>query len=251
MPKKTQKTLTAFTGTSGFMYPHWGRGVFYPEHLPQRKWLEHYAEYFDTVELNVTFYRLPTAEAFKSWYKRSPRGFAFALKGSRFITHIKRLKDCQSPLKLYFERARLLKEKLSVVLWQLPPRYKKDAQRLRDFIKALKPYTGYRHAFEFRDPSWLEEQIYELLKEADMAICEADWPCMPQDLPLTASFAYLRRHGPGGLYSGCYSKAFLKQDARRIKDWLDKGRSVYIYFNNDADGWAVRNAIELKEMLKE
>ncbi|MFN3467773.1 MAG: DUF72 domain-containing protein, partial [Candidatus Brocadiales bacterium] len=162
-------------GTSGFIYPHWGNGVFYPEGLPQRRWLEYYAEYFDTVELNVAFYRLPTEVAFRSWYKRTPKGFAFALKGSRFITHVKRLKDCQEPLELYFGRARLLKEKLSVVLWQLPPRYKKDVQRLETFIKFLKPYASYRHAFEFRDASWMSEEVYKLLSEADMALCEADW----------------------------------------------------------------------------
>lgn len=243
-------------GTSGFIYPHWGGGVFYPEGLPQRGWLEYYAERFDTVELNVTFYRLPTEGAFRSWYKRTPEGFAFALKGSRFITHIKRLKDCQAPLELYFDRARLLKEKLSVVLWQLPPRYKKDIQRLKTFIKSLKPYTTYRHAFEFRDASWMAEEVYELLREADMALCEADWPGMPQFAPgesITTGFVYLRHHGPGGewgLYSGCYSKAFLRKEAERIKALLKQGRSVYIYFNNDAEGWAVRNALELKEILK-
>ncbi len=254
MPKKTPKAPAAFVGTSGFIYPHWGGGVFYPEDLPQRRWLEYYTEYFDTVELNVAFYRLPTEEAFKSWHKRTPEGFAFALKGSRFITHIKRLKDCQEPLKLYFERARLLKEKLSAVLWQLPPRYKKDTQRLKAFIKSLKPYTNYRHAFEFRDESWVAEEVYELLGEADMAICEADWPGMPQNLPTTASFAYLRRHGPEaewGLYAGCYSKASLRKDTKRIRNWMKQDKSVYVYFNNDAEGWAVKNALELKEMLKE
>ena len=255
----------AFVGTSGFIYPHWGGGVFYPEDLPQRRWLEYYAGHFDTAELNVTFYRLPTEGAFRSWYKRTPKGFAFALKGSRFITHIKRLKDCQGPLESYFDRARLLKEKLSVVLWQLPPRYKKDTQRLKTFIKSLKPYTACRHAFEFRDASWVAEEVYELLGEADMALCEADWPGMPQSTlngPVTASpvpiryrasFVYLRHHGPGGewgLYSGCYSKAFLREEAERIKALLKQGRSVYIYFNNDAEGWAVRNALELKEILK-
>jgi uncharacterized protein YecE (DUF72 family) len=243
----------AFIATSGFIYPHWGGGVFYPEDLPQRRWLEYYCEYFDTVELNVAFYRLPSEEAFKSWYRRTPKGFAFALKGSRFITHIKRLRECQEPLKLYFSRARLLKEKLSVVLWQLPPRYRKDTERLESFITALKPYSRYRHAFEFREASWMSEEVQDLLRGADMALCEADWPGMPQDLPATASFAYLRRHGPEaewGLYAGCYGKTSLRKDARRIRDWLEQGKGVYVYFNNDAEGWAVRNALELKEILK-
>ena len=120
-------------GTSGYNYPHWWNGVFYPSDLPQRKWLEYYAEYFDTVELNVSFYRLPKKEVFEGWYKRTPKHFLFAVKGSRFITHIKRLKDCRDPLSLLFEHASPLKEKLGVVLWQLPPRFKFQKERLEEF----------------------------------------------------------------------------------------------------------------------
>lgn len=252
LTKKIQKRPGIFIGTSGFIYNHWGGGVFYPDGLPQKKWLEYYAEHFDTVELNVTFYRLPSEKAFKSWYKRTPKSFAFGLKGSRFITHIKRLKDCQEPLNLYFNRAKLLREKLSVILWQLPPRYKKDMERLKVFIKYLKPYARYRHVFEFRDESWLSNDVYELFRKVDMAICEADWPGMPQNIPVTASFVYLRRHGPKAekaLYSGCYSKKSLKEDARRIRDWHKKGKSIYVYFNNDEGGWAIKNSLELKGML--
>ncbi len=251
--KQARKTPAAFVGTSGFIYDHWGGDVFYPEGLPQRKWLEYYVEYFDTVEINVAFYRLPSEEAFKSWYERTPKGFTFALKGSRFITHVKKLKDCKEPSQLYFSRACLLKEKLSVVLWQLPPRYKKNVERLKDFIQLLRPYSAYRHAFEFRDTSWIDEEIYNLLGEANMAVCEADWPGMPQNLAITADFAYLRRHGTQGElgpYAGRYNKAFLRKDSKRVKDLLAQGKRAYIYFNNDAEGWAVKNALELKEMLK-
>lgn len=250
--KKNKKRPTIFIGTSGFVYKHWGGGVFYPDGLPQKKWFEYYTEHFDTVELNVAFYRLPTEKAFESWYKRTPKSFAFSLKGSRFITHIKKLKDCEEPLKLYFDRAKLLREKLSVILWQLPPRYKKDMERLKIFIKYLKPYDRYRHAFEFRDESWFSNDVYELFRKADMAICEADWPGMPQNTPITASFVYLRRHGPEAEkahYSGCYSKKSLKEDARRIKNLLKKGKSIYVYFNNDEKGRAVKNSLELKGIL--
>lgn len=250
--KRIQKRPSILVGTSGFFYDHWGDGTFYPKNLSKRKWLEYYTEHFDTVELNVAFYRLPTEKTFKSWYKRTPKDFAFALKGSRFITHIKRLKDCQDPLKLYFDRAKLLREKLTVILWQLPPRYKINIERLKTFIKYLRPYARCRHAFEFRDESWFSKGVYELLREEDMALCEADYPGMPQNIPATASFVYLRRHGPEAenvIYSGCYSKEYLKRDARRIKNWHKRGKSIYVYFNNDIEGWAIKNSQELKGIL--
>lgn len=250
--KTTRKKVRAFVGTSGFMYDHWGDGVFYPEKLPKREWLEFYTEHFDTVELNVAFYRLPSEDAFRSWYKRTPKGFTFALKGSRFITHIKRLKDCREPLKLYFKRARILKEKLSVVLWQLPPRFRKDIPRLRDFVRVLRTYKSTRHAFELRDASWFDAEVYEVLRQADMALCMADWPRYGLRIPDTASFIYLRRHGPEGgrPYTGCYPKADLQKDARTLKKWLSSGKDVYIYFNNDERGWAVRNALDVKKSIE-
>ncbi|MEE9584284.1 MAG: DUF72 domain-containing protein [Candidatus Brocadiales bacterium] len=247
----TKKRAAALVGTSGFTYKHWGSGVFYPIKLPQREWLEFYAEHFDTVELNVTFYRLPSEDTFRSWYRRPTKTFKFALKGSRFITHVKRLKDCREPLKLYFKRARLLKEKLSVVLWQMPPRFRKDIPRLRDFVRALRVYRTTRHAFEFRDKTWFDAGVYEILHEADMALCMADWPRFKVEIPETAGFVYLRRHGPEGgrLYAGCYPKADLRRDAREIKKWLSAGKDVYVYFNNDAHGWAVKNALAVRKLL--
>ena len=249
------KKAMAFVGTSGFVYKHWADGIFYPKKLPQREWLEFYATHFNTVELNVAFYRLPSEDVFKSWYRRTPGDFSFALKGSRFITHIKRLKDCDESLKLYFKRARLLREKLSIVLWQLPPRFKKDIPRLRNFVRALKGYRSVRHAFEFRDVTWFDAEVFELLHEADktldVAVCMADWPSHVVKIPETASFIYLRRHGPegDGLYTGCYPKGELQKDARKIKKWLSEGKDVYIYFNNDANGWAVKNALDVRKLL--
>jgi uncharacterized protein YecE (DUF72 family) len=146
-------------GTSGYYYKHW-QGVFYPLKLPQRKQLEYYSQFFDTVELNVTFYRLPQEKAFLSWYERTPKDFLFTIKGSRFITHIKRLKDCTEPVKRFFEKASLLKEKLGMILWQLPPNFKCNLNRLKDFLDALYPYTDYHHTFEFRHPSWFCPQSY-------------------------------------------------------------------------------------------
>lgn len=240
-----------FIGTSGYSYDHWAGGVFYPEDLPTDKWLEFYAKYFKSVELNVTFYRLPTKAAFLSWYKRTPKDFLFAIKGSRFITHIKRLKDCKEPLELFFERASVLRDKLSVVLWQLPPKFRAQPNRLSDFIGRLKRFKRFRHAFEFREKSWFSDEIYEILRKANMAICAADWPEFAQKPPLTCDFSYIRRHGTGAfLYAGCYSSDALKKDAIDIEKMLKHGIDVYIYFNNDALGYAVKNAQTLQGFLK-
>jgi uncharacterized protein YecE (DUF72 family) len=140
-------------GTSGFTYPHW-RGVFYPEKLPQSKWLEYYAEFLPSLELNVTFYRLPAESAFESWYRRTPHHFTFALKGSRFITHVKRLKDPQEPLTLFFARSKKLKQKHRVTLWQFPPGFKVNKERIEKFVQSLREHSECLHAFEFRDQSW-------------------------------------------------------------------------------------------------
>lgn len=240
-----------YIGTSGYSYEHWADDVFYPKGLPKDKWLEFYVKYFKSTELNVTFYRLPLKVAFAGWDKRTPKDFAFAIKGSRFITHIKRLKDCQKPLELFFDRADPLKNKLSVVLWQLPPKFLAKPDRLINFIGQLKKFKHIRHAFEFRDKSWFSGEVYEILRKSNMAICIADYPKFAKELPLTADFAYIRRHGGGtSLYAGCYSNAALKKDAAKIKKLLKDGIDVYIYFNNDAMGYAVKNAQTLQRFLK-
>lgn len=240
-----------FIGTSGYSYPHWGDGVFYPEGLSQQKWLEYYTQKFNTVELNVTFYRLPRESMFKGWYERTPGDFSFVVKGSRFITHIKRLKECEEPLKLFLDRVKFLKEKLSCILWQLPPKFKADEERLISFIKLLKVQKKYRQVFEFRNKSWYKDSIFEILKEHNMALCIADWPEFSRQGPVVADFVYLRRHGVGAhLYGGCYTSRHLKRDAKMLNPWLEEGRDVYIYFNNDAHGYAPENALFLKKLLK-
>lgn len=236
-----------YIGTSGYIYKHWGNGVFYPPELPQKEWFNFYCKTFNTVELNVTFYRLVGEEVFKNWYKKSPKNFSFVVKGSRFITHIKRLKDPGSSLQLFFKRASLLKEKLRVVLWQLPPKFKADIVRLEKFLKELKQYKTCKFVFEFRNPGWFEKDIIELLKSYNIAICKADWPLCSKNAPDIANFIYIRRHGTEGqLYGGCYSEEQLHQDANFIRS-IDK--TTFIYFNNDAYGHAIRNAIQLKEIL--
>ncbi len=235
-------------GCSGFLYDSW-REAFYPEELPQKKWLSFYVENLNTVELNVTFYRLLKKEAFERWYKETPPDFAFSLKGSRFITHIKKLKDVELPLSTFFNVTTPLMEKLEVVLWQLPPNLKVNLKSFEDFIKTLKTYPV-RHVFEFRHKSWINNKVLNLLSASNMAVCMADWPEFIDELPLTADFVYIRRHGKGGSYATNYSIEELKNDAKKIKAYLKQGKDVYIYFNNDAFAYAPKNATELNAILE-
>lgn len=234
-------------GCSGFNYYDW-KGNFYPVDLPQDKWLDYYANTFNTVELNVTFYRLPLARVFDKWHKETPLDFVFSLKGSRFITHIKRLLEPEDPLNLFFQRASGLKEKLKVVLWQFSPGFKIELQRLRNFLELLKPYN-IRNAFEFRNESWITKETFDLCKQYNVSLCMADWPEFIDDIAVTSDFVYIRRHGKGGSYATLYSRDELKRDAKRIRNYLKDGKDVFIYFNNDYHGYAPRNALELKEML--
>jgi len=235
-----------FVGTSGFSYPHWGKGVFYPEDLPQRDWFLYYTKQFDTVELNVSFYRLPKKEVFTGWRKKAGENFVFSVKGNRFITHIKRLKDCQEPVKRFFENAIKIKREKDIVLWQLSPRFKADPERLSKFLKLLP--KNWRYAFEFRDESWLSEKIYKMLKQYNTAIVFQDYPDWPITEKITADFVYLRFHGKTHLYTSCYTEKELTGWANKIKAWQKKGPDCYAFFNNDALGYAVENAKQLKDL---
>ncbi|MDD5553885.1 MAG: DUF72 domain-containing protein [Candidatus Omnitrophica bacterium] len=234
-----------FIGTSGWNYAHW-RKVFYPDGLGQNKWLAHYVNFFNSVELNVTFYRLVQKKTFQNWNKTTPGGFNFAVKGSRFITHIKRLKDSGESLKLFLDNAKGLKEKLAAVLWQLPPGFKKDLKRLESFLKLLKK-AGVRQAFEFRNASWFDKEVYETLKGNNACLCMAHsgrFPCVKE---ITADFVYLRFHGGASLYGSNYSDKELKEWACFAKGLSNK--DVFAFFNNDAYGYAVKNALRFKELL--
>ncbi|NIM47423.1 MAG: DUF72 domain-containing protein [Candidatus Aenigmarchaeota archaeon] len=239
-----------YIGTSGYSYPHWSDGVFYPSGLYQPKWLEFYAENFNTVELNVTFYRLPAKKVFEGWYGRTPKDFLFVVKGSRFITHIKRLKNVEEPISLLFDRALALKEKLGMILWQLPPSLKVDTKRLEQFLKLLKTQSKSRYTFEFRNQSWFTDKIYELLKKYNAALCIADSPSFPKEEVVTADFVYVRFHGGTELYGSNYSDKELSNWAQKIKKWTKQNLDVYCYFNNDAYGYAIQNARTLKDLVK-
>lgn len=235
-------------GCSGFLYDSW-RGTFYPVKLPQKRWLSFYVRKFNSVELNVTFYRLLKKEAFERWHKETPPQFSFSLKGSRFITHLKKLKDVELPLLTFFNTTAPLLEKLEVVLWQLPPNFKANLKNLEDFVEAIKLYPV-RHVFEFRHKTWINKRVLKLLSASNIAVCMADWPEFINELPVTADFVYIRRHGEGGGYATNYTTEQLKKDAKRIKTYLKLGKDVYIYFNNDALGYAPKNAMELKTILE-
>lgn len=238
-----------YIGCSGFLYEHW-KGIFYPEELPQKRWFEYYCSRFRSVELNVTFYKLPDKETFHKWYGETPSGFKICLKGSRFITHVKKLKASAEPLDVFLSRAASLKEKLGAILWQLPPGLKADTGRLSEFLENLRPYKV-RSTFEFRDESWINHKgVISLLEKENASLCMADWPEFLNDLPVTADFVYIRRHGEGGSYATCYTTKQLKADATRIRRYLKDKKDVYIYFNNDAFGYAPQNALELMELLK-
>ena len=235
-------------GCSGYVYPHWRGGVFYPKGLPQKDELQYYAQKFKTVELNSPFYHLPQKKTFENWRKRTPKDFIFAVKVSRFITHIKKLKDCKKAWMTFFERASALKEKLGPFLFQFPPSWKKDLQRVEDFLKFSKK-ENLLFAFEFRHPSWFSRDIFEILKKFKTALVFADSPRWKSVEEITADFFYIRMHGGKKLYSSEYTKEELSFLAKKIKKYLKKGLDVYVYFNNDAYGFAPKNAKELEKML--
>ncbi len=230
------------------MYDDW-KGTFYPEELAKKQWFEYYYKKFPTVELDVTFYRLPEKETFSKWYNETPKDFVLSLKGSRFVTHIKKLKAPEEPLDVFFTRAAALKEKLGVVLWQLPADFKSDTETLREFLEALKKYNV-KNTFEFRDKSWISKKTISLLEKYNAGICMADWPDFLCDLPVTTDFVYIRRHGSDGKCSTCYTCAQLKSDAKAIDKFIKQGKDVYMYFNNGVSGYAPKNAKELRDILK-
>lgn len=233
-------------GTSGWHYDDW-RGRFYPEKLPKNKWLEFYARHFTTLELNNSFYHLPSEAAFARWYDSSPPDFTFAVKVSRFITHIKRLKECDEPLANFMSRCRLLKEKLGPLLYQLPPGLHRDDEVLASFL--LKLPRELKHVIEFRHKSWLVEEVFEILRRYNVGFCVFDMPGLTSPLLATVSFAYIRFHGREGLYSSCYTDAELADWAKGIAGLAQNLESVYIYFNNDVEGFALKNAETIRDML--
>lgn len=250
-------------GCSGWQYRDW-RGQFYPPDLPASRWLAHYAEAFDTVEVNNTFYRLPEATTFSAWRAATPAGFVVAVKASRFLTHLKRLLDPGPPLALLFGRALALGTRLGPVLYQLPATMRFDADRLRRFLDALPahprdvqaelpgvpPRGPFRHVVEFRDRSWYRDDVFRWLGEAGAAVCLHDKAGAELDDIAAGPFVYVRFHGTSGHYHGSYPDASLERWAERLHEAALRGRDVYAYFNNDAGAAAVGNARTLARLLQ-
>ncbi len=234
-------------GTSGWHYKHW-LGQFYPATLAAKDMFRFYALHFNTVELNNTFYRLPAIETFESWRDNSPNNFLFAVKGSRFITHMKKLKDPEPSTQKFFDGADRLGKKLGPILFQLPPRWHVDTERLYQFLSSIP--REHRYVIEIRDQSWLVKEVYDVLRQFNVAFCIHDLAHMQTPLEITADFTYLRFHGPGAAkYRGSYSNATLRNWANRISDWRAAGVDSYVYFNNDVGGHAITNAQTLRELL--
>jgi len=248
-----------FIGTSGYNYPHW-KDKFYPPKTAQKEWLQFYARHFNSVELNVTFYHLPREEVFQNWYNRTPEHFRFIIKGSRFITHIKRLNDCKEPLNLFFRNAKGLKEKLAGVLWQLPPLFKYNAERIKNFVTLLKRWPQYLYSFEFRNESWFNDEVYNLFKHHNISLCIADSPSFAFTEEITGDFLYLRFHGGRILYASEYSPAELKSWQCKVNAWIKCLRekpnrqsepTLFAFFNNDTQGFALKNAIRFREFIND
>lgn len=232
-------------GTSGWNYPHW-KTVFYPPDLPSRSWLPFYAQNFSAVEVNYSFYRLPKPETYRKWFEQTPDNFLFALKASRFLTHVKRLKDATEPLHEFLENAHSLREKRGPIFFQLPSSFKADRDRLEAFLELLP--KGERFAFEFRHPSWFVAEIYGLLRRHNAVLIAADTPRYPYAEERTADFFYLRLHGHEALYASSYRDSQLKEYAEKIREW-GRGGDGFVFFDNDFAGFAVENARRLKKLL--
>lgn len=235
-------------GTSGWHYDSW-MGAFFPDDVRKKDLLRYYATHFDTTELNAPFYRTPTLEAVEAWRHSTPRDFCFAWKASRFITHWKRLTGkSKNSIELLETRLKKLGRKTGPVLFQLPARFRANRERLASFLKMLP--KRHRYAFEFRDRSWYEPEIFDLLREHDVALCISDHGDAPAPWEVTARHVYVRGHGPSGYYAGSYSDKTLREWARHIRRWRKQRKDVYCYFDNDQKSAAPFDAQRLMRLLR-
>lgn len=236
-----------FIGTSGWSYAHW-KGPFYPQDLPDERLLDYYAGHFRSVEINSSFYHLPQPETLAHWRTATPANFRFTAKASRYITHMKKLREPAQSLRVFLDRIGLLGNKLGVILFQLPPHWRCNTARLAAFLEALD--DGFRYAFEFRDRSWLNPQTLQLLSRHDAAFCIYELGGFTTPLEVTTDLVYVRLHGPNGAYQGNYSNAALSVWARTFREWSSRGRSVHCYFDNDQFGFAAANARQMVNILR-
>ncbi len=233
-------------GTSGWHYAHW-EGPFYPKGISKKDYLKYYTRFFQTVEINNSFYHLPRKETFKNWREMTPANFIFSVKASRYITHVKKLKDSKEPLQNFLKVASGLKEKLGPILFQLPPGWSCNAERLREFLQILPPH--YRYTFEFRNSSWFSKEIYEILAKYNIAFCLYELEGQITPRKVTADFIYVRLHGPGKAYQGQYSQKTLKEWAEFFVAFYKQGKDVFCYFDNDEAGYAALDGQRLKDLV--
>ena len=234
-------------GTSGWHYKHWV-GRYYPANIKPAEMLNYYLRDFDSVELNNTFYHLPKETSFDTWRKSVPSGFVFAVKGSRFLTHMIKLKDADRGISNFVPRAKRLGRKLGPILWQLPPKWNVNAERLEEFLSKLP--RGIRYAFELRNTTWMTDRVYEILHKYNAAFCIYELAGYQSPMEITAKWTYVRLHGPTHFkYQGSYSNSQLTKWAQRIDDWAHKLDRIYVYFDNDDSAYAVHNALTLKHIL--
>jgi uncharacterized protein YecE (DUF72 family) len=235
-----------YIGTSGWHYKHWA-GRFYPRGIKETDQLSYYVKFFKTVELNNSFYHLPLPGTFKNWKNATPKNFVFAVKGSRFISHLKKLNVDRKSIGKFFKNVSKLDEKLGPVLFQLPPKWKLNLGRFETFLSRLPVKHSY--SFEFRDHSWYNKEVNDLLTKHNAAFCIYELAGHLSPITVTADFVYIRLHGPGAKYSGSYSDSALKKWMTRIMTWKEEGIDVYIYFDNDQLGYAAFNALRLQELI--
>src|SRR4051812_28003532 len=235
-------------GCSGWVYKHW-RGIFYPEGLPQKRWFERYAEEFDTVEINNSFYRLPSGDTFEKWRKQAPEGFCYAVKANRYLTQAKKLKDCEEPLERMMSAVRHLGDRLGPMLYQLPPKMKLNLERLESFLRILPKRV--HSVFEFRNNDWYVPETYALLDRYGASFCVHDMPGSASERIAIGRIAYVRFHGGEGKYWGRYSDEGLLGWTDWILEQSRAGRSMWCYFNNDIHGHAIEDARTLKSMVRQ
>jgi uncharacterized protein YecE (DUF72 family) len=236
---------TVYIGTSGWNYNHW-RGPFYPKELPQKQWLAYYCERFSTVEINNSFYQLPSKSTLETWRKTVPASFTFSVKASRYITHMKKLKDPSDALTKFYNGIEILGERLGPILFQLPPGWHVNVERLESFLSMLS--SDYRHTFEFRDESWFCDSVYDALEKYSAAFCIYHLEGRESPRKTTSDFVYLRLHGPDGAYEGSYDGRTLAGWSRMFTRWRKGRRDVYCYFDNDQNGYAAHDALKLLEI---
>jgi uncharacterized protein YecE (DUF72 family) len=242
---KNQENI--YIGTSGWHYRHW-RGPFYPEDLPAADQLKFYAGVFKTVEINNSFYQLPKQETLANWRDSTQSDFIFAVKASRYITHMKKLKEGDKTFQPLAEIVKVLEPKLGPILFQLPPKWGFNAGRLTEFVNALP--RDYQYVFEFRDPSWFNRRAYDILKRSGAAFCIYELAGRLSPKEITADFVYVRLHGPKAAYQGQYDTRTLAGWAGAFSTWAGQGKQIFCYFDNDERGYAAQDALRLQQMIR-